>query len=46
MKGKLARALPFGPYLAVGALLVVLLKPILEMGLTALFRSPFPIDLP
>ncbi|MEM9065038.1 MAG: prepilin peptidase [Planctomycetota bacterium] len=46
LKGKLARALPFGPYLAVGALVVVLGKPLVEQGLTLLLRSEMPIDLP
>lgn len=44
-KGKLAKALPFGPYLAVAALLVVLCKPLIEVGLARMFHVEM-IDLP
>ncbi|MEL6497739.1 MAG: prepilin peptidase [Planctomycetota bacterium] len=44
--GATARMLAFGPCLAVGALLVLYGKPLFELGITALVRSPQPINLP
>ena len=44
--GRLQRMLPFGPHLAVSAILVLLLKPLIEKGLTHLFHSQTPIQLP
>lgn len=44
--GKVQRAMPFGPFLAVGAVLVFLGKPLFELLLTALTASPTPMDLP
>jgi leader peptidase (prepilin peptidase)/N-methyltransferase len=44
--GKLQRAMPFGPYLAVGALLVLLCKPLLETALGLVFAAPGPVDIP
>ena len=44
--GKLARALPFGPYLAAAAVLVLLCKPLLEVLLGHLFHTDGPLDLP
>lgn len=44
--GVFAKALPFGPYLAAGALAVVLFKHPIELGLTRLLRVPGGIDLP
>ncbi len=38
------RAMPFGPYLAIGTLLVMFGKPLVEMGLS--FLTAFPINLP
>lgn len=44
--GKLQRVLPYGPYLAIATLLVLLLRPALEAGLTLLLKPQFPIRLP
>ncbi len=44
--GGAARMLAFGPCLAIGALLVLYGKPLFEIGITALIRSPDPINLP
>ncbi|HYE03522.1 MAG TPA: hypothetical protein VD963_09845, partial [Phycisphaerales bacterium] len=43
------RMLPYGPFLAAGTLLVLLAKPLIELGLTGLLRVPPgqpPINLP
>lgn len=45
-RGKLARALPFGPYLAAAAVLVLLCKPLLEVLLGRLFHTDGALDLP
>ena len=42
--GGLRRQLPYGPHLAVASVLVLLLKPWIEMGLRAILHAP--IDLP
>ena len=44
--GKFKRAMPFGPCLAIATLLVILFKPLIEMGLTRMLRSVLPVDLP
>jgi len=44
--GKLQRVLPYGPYLAIATLLVLLLRPALEAGLTLLLKPQMPIRLP
>lgn len=44
--GRFKRAMPFGPYLAVGTLLVVFCKPMFEKGLSLLFPHWAPINLP
>jgi leader peptidase (prepilin peptidase)/N-methyltransferase len=47
--GGAPRAMPFGPYLAGATLLVILCKPLIEMGLTWLMAVPEgmrPINLP
>lgn len=44
--GKLQRAMPFGPYLAVGTMLVWFLKPVVEKLLGALLRLGGPFELP
>ncbi len=44
--GKLPRAMPYGPFLAVGTLLVIVCKPWVELGLTVVLGSASPIDLP
>ena len=44
--GKLTRAMPFGPFLAVSTLLVLLFKPAIEIGLGRLFSAAAVIDLP
>ena len=38
------KAMPFGPYLAVGTLIILFAKPLVEMGLSSL--TGFPINLP
>lgn len=38
--GGLRRHLPYGPHLAVASVLVVLLRPVVELGLTKLLRMP------
>jgi len=38
--GGLRRQLPYGPHLAVASSLVVLLRPLVELGLTKLLRTP------
>jgi prepilin signal peptidase PulO-like enzyme (type II secretory pathway) len=40
------RAMPYGPHLAVAAVLVILGKPLVEQGLTLILRAEPPIDLP
>ncbi|HZW09492.1 MAG TPA: A24 family peptidase [Phycisphaerales bacterium] len=40
------RAMPYGPYLAVATLAVVLGKPAIELALTAMFSPPEPINIP
>ncbi len=44
--GKIKRAMPFGPYLAIATLLIVLCKPWIEMGLGRLMPHLAPINLP
>jgi leader peptidase (prepilin peptidase) / N-methyltransferase len=44
--GKLSRAMPYGPFLAVATMMVILGKPIVEMGLGMIFRMPGPLNLP
>jgi leader peptidase (prepilin peptidase)/N-methyltransferase len=44
--GKIKRAMPFGPYLAIATLLVVLCKPWIEVGLGRLMPHAAPINLP
>jgi len=47
--GKVRRAMPYGPYLAAATLLVLLFKPLLEIGLTRLMQSgpgSMPINIP
>ncbi|MAY73588.1 MAG: hypothetical protein CMJ31_02490 [Phycisphaerae bacterium] len=44
--GKLKRAMPFGPFLAVGTFLVVVCKPAVELFLTLLLSAQSGIDLP
>lgn len=38
--GRLARAMPFGPYLAVASIAVIFAKPLIEIGLTNLLAIP------
>jgi leader peptidase (prepilin peptidase)/N-methyltransferase len=42
--GSLKRTMPYGPYLAVSTLLVVLFKPLIKLGLSRLYHMP--IDFP
>lgn len=44
--GKVKRAMPFGPYLAIATLLVVLTRPWIESGLSRLMPAFAPIHLP
>lgn len=44
--GKLNRAMPYGPFLAIATLLVVFAKPLIEMGLGRMFGMSGPLDLP
>ncbi|MEM1329704.1 MAG: prepilin peptidase [Planctomycetota bacterium] len=44
--GSKARALPFGPYLAIAAMLIFLGKPLVEIGLTRLMHAETPVNLP
>ncbi len=44
--GKLNRAMPYGPFLAVATMMVVLGKPVIEMGLGLIFRMGGPLNLP
>ena len=45
-RGKLNRAMPYGPFLAIATVLVILLKPAIEAGLGRLFSMGSPLDLP
>ncbi|USN98762.1 MAG: prepilin peptidase [Phycisphaeraceae bacterium] len=44
--GKMKRAMPFGPFLAVATFLVLFLRPLLEIALGVVFGSAKPIHLP
>lgn len=44
--GKLNRAMPYGPFLAVATMMVVLGKPLIEMGLGRIFGMVGPLNLP
>ncbi len=44
--GTLKRAMPYGPFLAVSTMLVILAKPGVEALLTLILRSATPIDIP
>ncbi|MCC5822602.1 MAG: prepilin peptidase [Planctomycetes bacterium] len=44
--GKLNRAMPYGPFLAVATLLVILGKPLVEIGLGRLLGMTGPLSLP
>jgi leader peptidase (prepilin peptidase)/N-methyltransferase len=44
--GKLSRAMPYGPFLAVATLMVVFGKPLVELGLGAIFHSPGGVNIP
>lgn len=46
LKSKVLRTLPYGPSLAIATLLVVLFKPLIEQGLTALLRADPPVNIP
>lgn len=46
LSGKLTRVMPYGPYLAIATLLVVLCKPLVEMGLSRLLPAFAPVNLP
>jgi leader peptidase (prepilin peptidase)/N-methyltransferase len=45
-RGKLARALPYGPFLAAATVVVLLAKPVLERALTIIFPAWAPINIP
>lgn len=44
--GRLSRAMPYGPFLAFATLLVIVFKPVIELGLGRLFSMPGPLNLP
>lgn len=44
--GRLNRAMPYGPFLAIATLLVLVFKPAIEIGLGRLFSAPGPLNLP
>jgi leader peptidase (prepilin peptidase)/N-methyltransferase len=44
--GAFARSMPYGPFLAVATLLVLVLKPALEVGLSRLLPAAGPINIP
>ncbi len=44
--GKLSRAMPYGPFLAVATMMVILGKPIVELGLGWIFKLDGPLNLP
>lgn len=44
--GRIRRAMPFGPFLAVSTVLVLLFKPLIEIALARLFGAAGIIDLP
>lgn len=44
--GRLNRAMPYGPFLAIATLLVVVCKPLIEAGLGRLFAMTGPFNLP
>ena len=44
--GRLSRAMPYGPFLAIATLLVVVGKPLIEIGLGRLWGFAGPLDLP
>lgn len=45
-RGKLSRAMPYGPFLAVATMLVILGKPLIEVGLGRIFGMGGPMNLP
>jgi len=45
-RGRLNRAMPYGPFLAIATVLVIVLKPAIESGLGRLFSMGSPLDLP
>ncbi len=44
--GRIRRAMPFGPFLAIATVLVLLCRPLLEIALGRMFGSAGPLDLP
>ncbi len=44
--GRLSRAMPYGPFLAVATMMVILGKPIVEIVLGWIFKMPGPLNLP
>jgi len=44
--GKVRRAMPYGPYLAVSTVLVVAMRPLIERWLGVLLPSMAPVHLP
>ena len=45
-RGKVRKTLPYGPWLALATLMVFVLKPIAEWGISRLVNAPQPISLP
>lgn len=44
--GKLSKAMPYGPFLAIATLMVVIGKPLVELGLGRIFGMDGPLNLP
>jgi len=44
--GMFKRAMPYGPYLAIATVLVLVAKPSIEQGLTVITKSPVPVNIP
>lgn len=44
--GKLSRAMPYGPFLAVATMIMILGKPLVELGLGRIFGMTGPLNLP
>ncbi len=45
-KNKLTKAMPYGPFLAIATMMVVLGKPLVEIGLGRMFGMSTPLNLP
>ncbi len=45
-RGRLSKAMPYGPFLAIATVLVIAFKPAIEAGLGRMFGLDTPLDLP